>query len=74
MHLPRAESIQKGVSLRCCWLIFAVAPLLGGPAAAQFQEGDVALTICDEPDPVAVGGTITYDITFTNTGEETFVF
>ena len=73
MHLQRAESFRNGVSLRWCWLILGMV-LLGGRAAAQFQEGDVSMTICDTPDPVAVGGTVAYDITLTNAGEETFIF
>jgi len=55
-------------------LVFGAALILGGRVPAQFQEGDVAMTISDEPDPVAGGGTVAYDITLTNAGDGTFVF
>jgi hypothetical protein len=55
-------------------LLLGAALLLGGRAFAQYQEGDVSLTISDAPDPVQTGGTICYQITLTNAGQETFVF
>jgi hypothetical protein len=51
-------------------LLSAIVPIIAGLGAHAVvaQEADLGLTIADAPDPVAVGGQLTYTITVTNKG------
>jgi uncharacterized repeat protein (TIGR01451 family) len=57
------------------WLRLSALPLLAAalvvPASAQAATADLAITKTDSPDPVTLGGVLTYTITATNLGPET---